>query len=105
LEWKFVCPKLPPANPFTGAFDFLGTWQINGINIDPAQLIAVIIIMLFLCIGSVYSVEASCILAVIAGGILIVMGWWSASIPMFGLATVTAILIAIEQSKKSLREV
>ena len=101
-QWNFVCPApLTSTNPFTGLLDFLGSWPPG---IDPAQLIGAAIIMVFLCIGSFRSAGVSCVLAWIAMGILMAMGWFSAGVPMFAFAGVFSIIVVIDEGKSTTRD-
>jgi hypothetical protein len=100
-EWDIPCPILYPFNPFSGLIDYLGTWPAG---LDPSQLIPAAIIMLFLGLGSFRSAGVSCILAWVVGGIMIAIGWWQASIPLWSLAGVLSILVVIDESKQVARE-
>jgi hypothetical protein len=109
------------SNPFLGLLDFLGVnvntlpqvqtgWPMNMTSAQIAQTIAMIIIMLFLCIGSFRNAGASCLMAWIAGGIMLYLGWWGGgnvltSIPEFALAGFLSIFIIIDESKPTIREV
>jgi hypothetical protein len=103
-RWILQLPADVSANPFTGIFDFLGDWEINGQTIDPAQLIAAFLICLALAVGSVFSLGFGCVFAWIIGGVCIAVGWWQASLPIFGLAGFISIFIAIEEAKRTVRE-
>lgn len=105
--YTFTLPSLEAysTNPFADIFDFLGTLTINGQTLDPGQLVAAFLIMCALAIGSVFSLEFGCVFAWIIGGVCIAMGWWQTGLPIFGLAGVTSIIIAIVEAKKTIREV
>lgn len=69
-------------------------------GIDPTQIIAAALILAALGIGSYYSTGASCLISWIIAGILLKMGWWQGSIPLFALAGFFTILILIDEYKK-----
>lgn len=118
--WIMAVPKTAPANPFSGLFDWIGQyiptlphvqtgWPEGMTSVQIAQLAASAIIMFFLCVGSFRSVGATCLLAWIVGGVMLVLGWWGggtayASIPEFALAGFLSILVAIDESKQTVRE-
>ena len=102
FSWKFSCPAQPASNnPFAGLFNFMGNWGI----INPSQLPAGLIIVLFLAIGSTRSTGASCVLAWVVGAILMVMGWFTVSLPLLAFAGITSIFIYIAEQKETAREV
>lgn len=100
-EYDIACPILYAVNPFTGLLDFLGSWPTG---FDPSQLIASGIILLCLGLGSFKSAGVSCILAWLIGGIMIVIGWWETSIPLWTLAGVLSIFVMIDEGKSTTRD-
>lgn len=102
LSWKFPCPVTSiSTNPFEGLFDFLGEWG----SLNPSQIPAVVIIMLFLAFGSTKSTGASCLIAWIIAAIFAIMGWYIVSVPIFAFAGVTSVLVWIAENKETTREV
>jgi hypothetical protein len=101
-EWKFSLPVQTLTNPFDGVFDFLGTWPPG---VDPTQLVATVIIMFCLGLGSFRSAGVSCILAVIVAGFFIAINWFTMSIPMFALAFVFGIMVVLAEGKETVRDV
>lgn len=100
--FNFVCAlSSTQYNPWAGLFDFLGT--LPG-GIDASQLLVTGIIMLFLAIGSYQSAGFSCLIAWIIAGIFIAIGWFTCSLPVFGFAGFTTILVWIHESKQTERE-
>jgi hypothetical protein len=105
--WNLPVNSESGTNPWTGLLDFLGT-TTNTLpatytgwgGIDPAQLIAAALIMAALGIGSFYSTTASMIIAWAIAGILLKLGWWQGSVPLFVLAIVFTALVAIDEYKK-----
>jgi hypothetical protein len=69
-------------------------------GIDPTQLLAAMLILFALGIGSYYSTGASCLISWVIGGVLLMMGWWQGSIPLFALAGFFTVLILIDEYKK-----
>ena len=101
-SWRYPCPVTPTStNPFEGLLNFIGDWQ----GINPAQIPAAILILLFLAIGSSKSTGISCLLAWIVAVILAVMGWYVASAPTFAFAGATSILVWIAEGKETIREI
>lgn len=100
-EWDIPCPVTSGSNPFAGLFNYLGTWPAG---IDPAQIVAAVIIMLFLAIGSYGSAGVSCILSWIITGILMAIGWFTMGGPLFVFAGILSILVVLDESKKTARE-
>ena len=100
-EWDIPCPVTSGSNPFAGLFNYLGTWPAG---IDPAQIVAAVIIMLFLAIGSYGSAGVSCILSWIITGILMAIGWFTMGVPLFVFAGILSILVVLDESKKTARE-
>lgn len=110
-SWTLAAGK--PAmstNPFTGLFDFLGPSLqslpqfVNGWGgIDPAQIIAYILICFALGVGSYFSTGASCILAWVVAGITIVLGWFNGAwfAPQFFFAGFITVLVVIDEYKRS----
>lgn len=116
--WKIGVGTAALANPWSGAFDWLGDdtptlphylvgWP-NGMNsAQIAQLVGVGVIMLFLGIGSYKSAGASCIIAWCAGGVMMAMGWFNggaaqagaSSIPLFAFGGFLALLIHFQEKK------
>ena len=125
-SWQFAIGTLSPANPWLGVFDFLGKYVntmpytptgwtgANGQQITSsviAEFIAMAIILLFLGVGSYRSSGMTCIIAWIASGILMAMGWWAngtlgavSAIPSFALCGFIAIVIHLQESKEQVRE-
>lgn len=101
-EWEFSCPTQPDDNPWDDVFDFLGTWPEG---VEPAQIVVSGLVLAFLCVGSVRTLGASCVIAWIIGAIFLAIGWWGPSIPTFILAGVLSVLIAIAEGKETTREV
>jgi hypothetical protein len=105
--WNFAASITSTTNPWDGVLDFLGT-TTNTLpvtytgwgGIDPAQLIAAALIMAALGIGSFYSTTASMVVAWAIAGILLKLGWWQGSAPLFVLAMVFTALVAIDEYKK-----
>lgn len=118
--WIVAVPKTVSANAWDGIFDWLGQytptlphvhtgWPEGMTSGQIAQLIAAFIILFFLCIGSFRSVGACCILAWIVGGVMLALGWWgggtaTASLPLFSLAGFLSVVVAIDESKQTVRE-
>lgn len=118
--WIVAIPKTASTNPFSGIFDWLGQytptlphvqtgWPEGMSSLQIAQLFGAVIIFFFLSVGSFRSVGASCILAWIVAGIMLVLGWWGggtvyASIPEFALAGFLSIFIAIDEAKQYVRD-
>jgi hypothetical protein len=69
-------------------------------GIDPTQLLAAMLILFALGIGSYYSTGASCLVCWVIAGVLLMMGWWQGSIPLFALAGFFTILILLDEYKK-----
>jgi hypothetical protein len=105
--YTLTVPAEAGTNPWTGLFDFLGT-TTNTLpvtytgwgGIDPSQIIAAALIMAALGIGSFYSTSASCLIAWAIAGILLKLGWWQGSIPLFALAGFFTVFILIDEYKK-----
>jgi hypothetical protein len=101
-EWKIVCGVVSETNPWADNLNFLGSWPDG---VDPSQIIVSGIVLCFLCIGSVRTLGASCVISWIVGAIFLWMGWWGPAIPTFILAGVLSVLIAIAEGKETTREV
>ncbi len=117
--WIVSVPKTAAANPWLGIFDWLGQqtqtlphvqtgWPEGMTSGQIAQLVAAAVITFFLCIGSFRSVGACCVLAWIVGGVMLAIGWWCgsavSSVPLFALAGFLSIIVAIDESKQTVRE-
>jgi hypothetical protein len=97
--WTLSCPApITTVNPFTGLFDFLGTWPPG---LDPAQLLGAFIILCCLSVGSFKTTGFSCVVAWIVTGILMLMGLYTMGIPTFAFAGVLSIWIAISEAKQT----
>jgi hypothetical protein len=125
-EWIFTIPQNAPANPFYGAFDWLGQYtptmpytptgwtNASGgqwTSSQIAELLGMALILIFLGIGSFRSSGPACITAWILSGILIYLGWWGngligavAAIPAFALCGFVAIFIQLSEGKDTARE-
>jgi hypothetical protein len=118
--WVLVAPEEGRANPFLGVFDFLGKntatmphvqtgWPEGMTSAQIAQIIGASVVMLFLCIGSFRSAGACCMLSWIIFGIMLWLGWLNIAtpyaIPQFAFSGFVGILIMIDESKQTTREV
>lgn len=119
--WIVPVPVLPNSNPWLGVFDWLGNENktLPGYHhgfppgmesADIAQFVGAAVITLFLGIGSFRSAGACCVLAWIVSGVMLFLGWYGlgtpyASIPSFTLAGFLSVLIALTESKETVREV
>jgi hypothetical protein len=118
-SWNLNAPAPQSmANPFAGLFDWLGQqintlpnvqtgWPVGTTSADIAQIIAALIIVLFLCIGSFRSAGVCCVLAWIIYGVMLYLGWMTITvytIPQFALTGFVAVLIVIDESKQVTRE-
>ncbi len=90
IDWTVIgtyMPTLPTS--YTG-------WG----GIDPTQLLAAMLILFALGIGSYFSTGMSCIVSWVIAGVLLAMGWWQGSIPLFCLAGFFSVLVLIDEYKK-----
>lgn len=102
-SWTYAVLATAQANPFTGMFDFLGDWPNN---IDPAQIIGgVIIILSGIGIFSYFGTGMGCGFSWVMAGILSVIGWFNLSIPMFVFSGFVTVLIYIDERKQVIREI
>ncbi len=69
-------------------------------GIDPTQMIAAFLILAALGIGSYFSTGISCLICWVIAGLLLAMGWWQGSIPLFALAGFFTILVAVDEYKR-----
>lgn len=119
--WIIQIPTEAPANPWLGAFDFLGNYTATLPHVPTgwegpggtqltsgqiAQLVAAAIITLFLSIGSFKSAGACCVVAWAISGIMLYLGWFqggtaAASIPTFALAGVLSAFLVISEYRES----
>ena len=126
-QWIIIVPETVQANPWLGAFDWLGQYTptlpytptgwtgANGQQLSSgliAEFVGMAIIMLFLGVGSYRSSGVTCIIAWLMSGILLYLGWWAngitgglSAIPSFALCGVIAIFITLSESKQTEREV
>lgn len=101
-DYSFSCPgPTTGTNPWIGLLDSLGSWPPG---LEPSQIIATAIILAFLCIGSYASVDVGCVLAWLATGILVVLGWYTIAIPNFVFAGFVTFLVIFAHAKKTERE-
>jgi hypothetical protein len=101
-DYSFTCPaSTTGTNPWVGLLDSLGSWPPG---LEPSQIIATAIILAFLCIGSYASVDVGCVLAWLATGILVILGWYTIAIPNFVFAGFVTFLVAFAHAKKTERE-
>jgi hypothetical protein len=102
MEWNLVAP-VPTGytNPFTGIFDFLGTWPAG---FDPSQIVGICIIAMFLVIGSFRTSGVSCLLACLVAGILTAIGWFTIGIPLLVISIVISIIVMMAEGKETARE-
>ena len=119
-EQSWVTPLAAAAasNPFLGVFDFLGVstttlpnvytgWPPGMTSFQIAQLVAALLITVFLGMGSFRNAGASAIMACIFAGIMFAIGWWSGgvgqasinAVPMLGLAFFIAIFTHFNEKK------
>ena len=121
--WVLTVPSSATANPWLGAWDWLGSstptmpyvttgWPLGMTTYQIAELVGGVIIAFFLTIGSYRSSGATCIVAWIMSGFLMAFGWWGngvvggvSAIPMFALSGFLAILIHISEAKETAREI
>ena len=126
-QWIITVPETASANPWLGAFDWLGQYVqtmpytptgwtgANGQQLSTgliAEFVGMAIILFFLGVGSYRSSGATCIIAWLMSGILIYLGWWQngivgglSAIPSFALCGVIAIFITLSEAKATEREV
>lgn len=101
-SWRYMILASTPSSPFVGIFDFLGDWP-NGV--DPAQVIGgVLVVFGGVAVFSYMGTAAGCAFSWIIAGILAFMGWFTISVPMFIFAGFITVLIYIDESKKTARE-
>jgi hypothetical protein len=117
-SWTQPAPLVSNSNPWLGVFDFLGTntntmpnvysgWPAGMTSYQIAQLIAVVIITVFLGMGSFRNAGASAIIACIMAGIMFAIGWWNggvsqatiSAVPELGLAFFVAIITHFSEKK------
>lgn len=118
--WHLTATITASSNPWTGVFDWLGNavavlpemhmgWPEGMTGAQIAQIAGAIIVALFLCIGSFRSAGACAIISWLMFGILIVMGWFGTvtpwTIPSFAVSGFFAIIVALEEGKREVREV
>lgn len=101
-SWAFPILK-DASSPFTGVFDFLGTWPND---VDPAQVIGgVVVILSGIGIFSYFGTAMGCGFSWVMAGIMAAVGWYTLSIPMFVFAGLITFLIYIDEAKKTAREI
>ena len=117
-SWVIPLTSSAASNPFLGVFDFLGVttatlpgvytgWPAGMTSYQIAQLIAALLITVFLGMGSFRNAGASAIMACIFAGIMFAIGWWSGgvgqasvnAVPMLGLAFFIAIFTHFNEKK------
>jgi hypothetical protein len=121
--WALVAPSSAASNPWLGTWDWLGSsvqtmpyvtsgWPLGMTTGDIGEIVAGLIILFFLSIGSFRSSGPICIIAWVMSGFLIAFGWWGngttgalGAIPEFALSGFIAIMIQIDEAKQVAREV
>jgi hypothetical protein len=117
-SWSIPLVTSTASNPFLGMFDFLGVttatlpgvytgWPPGMTSFQIAQLVAALLITVFLGMGSFRNAGASAIMACIFAGIMFAIGWWSGgvgqasvnAVPMLGLAFFIAIFTHFNEKK------
>jgi hypothetical protein len=106
--FTLIVPSISADNPWSGIdWSWLGgviptlptTYTGWGL-IDPTQVIATILILFALGIGSYFSTGPSIFISWVIAGVLLAMGWWQGNIGLFVLAGVVAVLTLIDEYKK-----
>lgn len=101
-DWLIQTPAPPSTvNPWEDLFESLGTWP-TGFN--PMYIPAAVIIVFVLGIFSYYSATIGCGVAWIVTGILMLMGWYDMGVSTFAFAAFVTFLVAVNESKKTERE-
>jgi hypothetical protein len=101
-EWRYPAATIPvSANPFSGMFSALGTWPVG---FDADQLPAAIIILCVLAVFSYSSAGVGAVLSFIVGGVLIVLGWFTPNLQVFGFSGFIAIVLGFLDAKRTERE-
>jgi hypothetical protein len=101
-EWRYPAAAIPvSANPFSGMFSALGTWPVG---FDADQLPAAIIILCVLAVFSYSSAGVGAVLSFVVGGVLIVLGWFTPNLQVFGFSGFVAIILGFLDAKRTERE-
>lgn len=118
FSWQVTVSKVQPDNPWEGQLDWLGPtantypdalmgWPEGMSSVQVGQLIACGVIILFLGIGSFRNAGAAMVFAWIAGGLMMVMGWYTggaaqagaSSIPLFCFGLFLGIITHMQEKK------
>jgi hypothetical protein len=100
--WRYPATAIPvSANPFSGMFSALGTWPVG---FDADQLPAAIIILCILAVFSYSSAGVGAVLSFIVGGVLIVLGWFTPNLQVFGFSGFVALVLGFLDAKRTERE-